>query len=294
MPSAPLLPPDLMRRLDHLEILTRKQFAGRLRGEQRSVKKGHSLEFADYRTYVQGDDIRFIDWKIFARLDRLFLKMFMEEEDLFVHVLLDASHSMGMGEPAKLLYAQRLAAALSYVALSATHRVSLFPFAQTLRAPFPSVRGRGQIRRIVSYLEGIAPDGATHALDGFRLFRQRILGAGFIFVISDLLDKSGFEDALKLMLSGRFEVVLFHLLSPEEEELPWDGDWRFVDVEDGEAVSLSLNAAFKEQYAETVRKFRGEHKGICARLGFHYVPVRTDFPLEMLLLHRLRERGVLA
>src|SRR5262245_37812051 len=100
-----LFTPDLLRSLDQLEILTRKQFAGRLRGEQRSTRKGNSLEFADYRTYVQGDDVRFIDWKIFGRLDRLFLKLFMEEEDLFVHFFLDTSHSMAMGTPEKLLYA---------------------------------------------------------------------------------------------------------------------------------------------------------------------------------------------
>lgn len=290
----PLLSSDLMRKLDHLELLTRRQFTGRLRGEQRSLKKGHSLEFADYRSYVQGDDIRFIDWKIFARLDRLFLKMFMEEEDLFVHVLLDASHSMGMGDPTKLVYAKRLAAALAYVSLSATHRVSIFPFAETLRAPFPPIRGKGQVRKVLSFLDGVAPSGETRSLDGFRLFRQRILGAGFIFVISDLLDKSGIEEAVKLMLSGRFEVVVVHLLSPEEEELPWDGDWKFVDVEDGDAVSVSVGGTFKAQYAETVRKFRGEHKALCHKLGFQYLPVRTDFPLEVLLLHRLRERGVLA
>ena len=292
MPSS-LLSPELMRKLDHVEILTRKQFAGRIRGEQRSIRKGHSLEFADYRSYVPGDDIRFIDWKVFARLDRLFLKLFMEEEDLFVHVLLDVSHSMGLGEPPKFQYAKQLAAALSYVALAANHRVSIFPFAETLRAPFPSTRGKGQIRRILSYLERLEAHGETHALDGVRLFRQKILGTGFIFVISDLLDKSGFEPVLKHMLSGRFEVVVFHLLAPDEEEVAMDGDWRLVDIEDGERVTISVSHAFKEQYAETVRKFRGEHKEICHRLGFQYVPVRSDFPLEALLLHHLREKRIL-
>lgn len=289
----PLLSPELMRKLDHLEILTRKQFAGRLRGEQRSIRKGHSLEFADYRNYVQGDDVRFIDWKIFARLDRLFLKMYMEEEDLFVHVLLDVSHSMGMGEPAKLAYAKRLAAALSYVSLAATHRVSVFPFGPAVRDYFPSTRGRAQIRKVIDYLDRLEAEGETRTLDGFRLFRRRILGAGYVFVISDLLDKKGVEDALKLMLSGRFEVVVFHVMAPDEETAPWDGDWRLVDVEDGDVVSVSLGSRLKEQYAETVRKFRGEHKAICHKHGFHYLPVRTDFPLEVLMLQRLREQRVL-
>lgn len=291
--AAKLLSAELMRKLDHVEILTRKQFAGRIRGEQRSVRKGHSLEFADYRNYVQGDDIRFIDWKIFGRLDRLFLKMFMEEEDLFVHVLVDVSHSMGSGEPPKLAYAKRLAAALAYVSLSATHRVSVFPFGPNVKDFFPSTRGKGQIRKVMDYLDKLEASGETHSLDAFRHFRRRILGAGYVFVISDLLDKKGVEDALKLMLSGRFEVVVLHVLSPEEEEAPWDGDWRLVDVEDGDVVSVSLGARLKEQYADTVKRFRGEHKAICHRHGFHYMPVRTDFPIEVLLLQRLREQRVL-
>ena len=289
-----LLTPELLRKLDQIEILTRKQFAGRVRGEQRSTRKGNSLEFADYRSYVQGDDLRHIDWKIYARLDKVFLKLFMEEEDLFVHLLLDSSHSMGIGNPDKFLYARRLVAAISYIALAANHRVSIYPFSASLRESFPSTRGRGQISRVLDYLEKLRPDGGTNSLEGMRLFRRRILGSGVVFIISDLLDKSGVEEALKLMLSGKYEVVVFHVLSPEEEEVPWEGDWRVVDVEDGESVSVSLGSAFKEQYAETVKQFRGEHKAICRRLGFHYIPVRTDFPVEVLLTERLRELRVFA
>lgn len=288
-----LLTPELLRKLDQLEILTRKQFAGRLRGEQRSTRKGHSLEFADYRNYVQGDDVRFIDWKIFGRLDRLFLKLFMEEEDLFVHCFLDTSHSMALGEPEKLLYAKRLVAALSYVSLSAAHRVSIFPFAETLGEPLPSIRGKTQIGKVASFLDRLRPEGRTHALPGMRQFRRRILGSGYVFIVSDFLDKAGVEEALKLMLSGRFEVVVFHLLAPDEEEVAWDGDWRLVDVEDGESESISITEAFKEEYARTVRAFRGEHQALCHRLGFQYVPVRTDFPIEILLLERLRSLRVL-
>lgn len=286
-----LLPPDLMRKLDGIEILTRKVFAGRLRGEQRSRRKGHSLEFSDYRTYVPGDDVRFVDWKVYARLDRLFLKMFMEEEDLFVHILLDVSHSMGMS--GKLLYAKRLAASLSYVSLAATHRVSIAPFEAKLRDVLPPTRGKAQVHRVLEHLERLEPAGATRSSEGFRDFRRRILGTGYVFVISDLLDKAGFEDALKTMISGRFEVVVIHLLSPDEEEVTGEGDWQFIDVEDGDAVSVSIGEALKEQYAETVRRFRGEHREICHRLGFQYLPLRSDFPLEELLLQRLRGMRVL-
>jgi uncharacterized protein (DUF58 family) len=200
---------------------------------------------------------------------------------------------MAMGEPEKLLYAKKLVAALSYVSLAAAHRVSIFPFADTLGEPLPSTRGKTQIGKVSGYLDRLRPGGATHSISGMRLFRRRILGSGYVFIVSDLLDKSGVEEALKLMLSGRFEVVLFHLLAPDEETVAWDGDWRLVDVEDGESESISITEGFKEDYARTVRAFRGEHQAICHRLGFQYVPVRTDFPIDVLLLERLRSMRVL-
>lgn len=291
--SAGLLSPDLMRKLDALELRARRPLAGRIRGEQRSVRKGHSLEFADYRTYIQGDDLRFVDWKIFARLDRLFLKMFMEEEDLFVYVLLDASHSMGMGEPAKFPCAIRLAAALSYLALAGTHRIAIQPYAEALRPPLDPLRGRGQYGRVEQYLRGLEPQGATETRSGLAAFRDRIRGAGIVFLISDLLDRQGSVEALKPLLAGRFDVAVLHLLSPDEEEPMWDGDWKLLDIEDGGTVGVSMSARLRDAYAQTVRKFRAEQQSACSRFGFTYVPIRSDLSVESVLLHSLRSRGVL-
>lgn len=291
--AASLLAPGLLARLDQLEILARKCFAGRIRGERRSVKKGYGLEFADYRPYAPGDDLRHVDWKVYARLDRLFLKVFLEEEDLFVHVLLDASHSMGMGEPSKLLYGKQLAAALAYIALASTHRVTLFPFAASLAAPLGPLRGKGRIARVLEWLERIGALGETHALESVRHFRRRCLGAGFVVLVSDLLDKDGVERALKELLGGRFEVAVLHVLSPEEEEVSWRGDWKLLDVEDSQVLRVSMSEALAREYSETVRRFRAEHRALCHQLGCVYVPVRTDFPLETLLFHRLTRQGVL-
>jgi len=288
-----LVPPDLMRKLDELEIRTRRSFAGRIRGEQRSVKKGHSLEFADYRSYIQGDDLRFIDWKIFARLDRLFLKLFMEEEDLFVYILLDTSHSMGMGEPAKLPYAKQLAAALSYIALSGTHRVAIQPYAADVLAPLPPTRGKGQFAGVSAFLERLEAEGQTDSRTGIAHFRRRLRGSGVVFLISDLLDRNGTVEALKPLLAGRYEVCVFHLLAPDEEEPQWEGDWRLVDVEDGGTVGVSMSARLREAYGKAVRQFRGEQRDVCGRYGFNYLPIRSDLPLESLVLHSLRARGVL-
>jgi len=289
----PLLSPEFLRRLDQLEIVARRPFAGRIRGEHRSVRRGHSLEFADYRNYIQGDDLRFVDWKLYARLDRLFLKLFMEEEDLFVYVLLDASHSMGLGEPPKLPFAKKVAAALGYLALAGTHRVSIQAFDAGLRPALPLVRGRGGFPRVTSYVERVGASGGTDTRSAFTDFRRRLRGTGLVFLISDLLDRDGVLDGLKQFLAGRFDVTVLHVLSPDEEDPAFEGDWRLVDIEDGGEVPLSMTAQLLEAYGKTVRAFRGEQQAICQRLGFRYLPIRSDVTLEGMFLHRFREQGVL-
>ena len=288
-----LLSPELMRKIDALELVSKRPFAGRIRGEHRSVRKGHSLEFADYRNYVQGDDVRHIDWKIFARLDRLFLKLFMEEEDLFVYFLVDASHSMGMGEPSKLEYAKKAAAALAYVALAGTHRVAVQPFAGDLLEPLNPVRGKQQVQLVSNFLETIEADGPTNAKPSIAKFRQRLHGSGVVFLISDLFDRAGMEEGLKPLLAGKFEVVVLHVLSADDEEPAWEGDWQLVDVEDGEKVSISVSDRLMEGYRKMVRQFRGEQQRLCERYGFDYLPVRSDVSIDSLMMHSLRARGVL-
>ena len=137
---AKLLDDDFLRRIEQLEIASRKIFRGRMKGERRSKSRGQSSEFADYRTYVEGDDLRFIDWNIYGRLDRLLLRLFEEEEDLSIYILLDASRSMTIGEPRKLDYAMKLAAALTYVGLANLDRVSIVPFSDRLHERLPPGR----------------------------------------------------------------------------------------------------------------------------------------------------------
>lgn len=288
-----LLSTELMHKLDQLELVTRRQFMGKIQGEKPSPKKGHSLEFADYRNYVHGDDIRFIDWKIFARLDRLFLKLFIEEEDLFIHFLIDTSHSMGMGDPSKILYAKQLIAALAYISLAGTHRVSIQPYSSNLGESLTYTRGKSQITKVLQYLAKLETAGETHSLENIRRFRSEILGTGVLFLISDFLDKDGVENALKQLVAGKFEVVVFHLLSPEEEKPEWDGDWKLVDVEDGQSVNITMGTFMRNEYSKTVRLFRAEHQDLCLKYGFQYVPICSDLPLESLLLFSLRKKNIL-
>ncbi|MDX1681808.1 MAG: DUF58 domain-containing protein, partial [Phycisphaeraceae bacterium] len=153
-PGNNLLDPDFMRRLDRLDVISRKILRGRLQGERRSKKKGQSVEFADYRNYVAGDDLRFIDWNLYARLDKLFLRLFMEEEDLSVSILLDVTRSMDYGDPLKLQYGRQVAAALGYIGLTHYNRVSLFTFADTIVDRIENLRGRRPLPRMLSFLAG--------------------------------------------------------------------------------------------------------------------------------------------
>src|SRR5580693_9525475 len=153
----PLLDPQFLARLEQLELVSRKIFHGRMKGERRSKKKGQSVEFADYRNYVIGDDLRFLDWNLFARLEKLFIRLFMEEEDLHFYVLLDNSLSMDFGNPTKLLYAKQLAAALAFIGLVNMDRVVIEAFNNRLTQSLPAVRGKKSLWRLLDFLQKLAP-----------------------------------------------------------------------------------------------------------------------------------------
>src|SRR5687768_10295781 len=166
--ATPLLSPALLAQLEKLELVTRRIFRGRMKGERRSKRKGQSVEFADFRNYVPGDDLRFIDWNTYARLDRLFLKMFLEEEDLHFFALIDASASMDFGEPTKLYYAKQLAAALGFIGLVRADRVRIETLATTHKNPGPVLRGRASLWRMMEYLEGVQAGPTVSLAEGVK------------------------------------------------------------------------------------------------------------------------------
>src|SRR5690348_15039088 len=164
-----------------------------MKGERRSSRKGQSVEFADFRSYVHGDDLRFIDWNTYARLDRLFLKLYLEEEDLHFYALIDASASMNFGEPTKLLYAKQLAAALGFIGLKRADRVRIETLGQPVRKPGPVLRGRHSVWRMLEYLDGIQPGENCSLTEGVKNFCLRNSGKGILVIISDLMDKQGYQ-----------------------------------------------------------------------------------------------------
>jgi uncharacterized protein (DUF58 family) len=289
---APLLSPELLAQLESLELVTRKIFRGRMKGERRSKRKGQSVEFADFRPYVAGDDLRFIDWNLFARLDKLFLKMFLEEEDLHFFALIDTSASMEFGSPTKLQYAKQLAASLGFIGLCRADRVRIETLNQDLRRPGPVLRGRHSLWRMVQHLDTITSAGDTTLAQGVKNFCLRNSGRGILVLISDMMDKSGYEDALRYLVAQQMDVYVIQVLSAEELDPDLKGDLRLVDCEDDEATEITVSPALIKRYRETLAHFTSGVRDFCTRRGMNYLLADTRLPVDQLVGNYLRKRGL--
>ncbi len=314
-----LLGPGLAKRLDRLDILSRKVFAGRLPGERRSKRRGESVEFDDYRDYTPGDDLRRLDWNAFARFDRFFIKLFRAEEDLGLHILLDCSASMlaGGGDgPSKLLFAHRLAMALAYVGLVNQNRVSLASFghsgADPLRRLAP-LRGRNQTVRVANFLleslgtaESAAPAeeldgrGRTAFERAMRAFGLARVGSGVVIVITDALVSGGLESALSYLVGGGgVDATLVQVLAPAEiaperaAETGLVGDLRLTDAETGRGVEVTMSAAVIRQYKQRLDAHLERVQRGCAARDIGHLLVPSDADVGELVLGQLRRRGVL-
>jgi uncharacterized protein (DUF58 family) len=290
--ATPLLSPELLAQLERLELVSRKVFRGRMKGERRSKRKGQSVEFADFRNYVHGDDLRFIDWNTYARLDRLFLKMFLEEEDLHFYALIDASNSMDFGEPTKLHYAKQLAAALGFIGLIRADRVKIETVGQSVRTPGPVLRGRASLWRLMSYLDGIQPGEQVSLAQGVKNFCLRNSGKGIVVLISDLMDKAGYHEALRFLLAQQMDAYVIHVLSPAEIDPDVKGDLRLIDSEDGDVAEITVSAPLLKHYKQTLNAFVDGAREFCTRRGMSYLLTSTDMPVEQLVSSYLRKRGL--
>ncbi len=293
MPStSPLLSPELLARLESMELISRKIFRGRMKGERRSPRKGQSVEFADFRNYVPGDDLRFVDWNTYARLERLFLKMFLEEEDLHFYAVIDASASMEFGDPTKLYYARQLAAALGFVGLVRGDRVKIETLGQSHRQPAPAFRGRRSLWRMLDHVEGVEPGEAVSLATGVKNFCLRNSGRGIVVLISDLMDKGGYESALRYLVSRDMDVYVIQVLSSEELDPQVQGDLQLIDCEDGDVAEITASGPLLRRYKETLNTFIASAREFCTRRGMMYLLARNEVPVEELITGYLRTRGL--
>ncbi len=290
--SSPLLEPEFLHKLEQLELVSKKIFVGRMKGERKSKRRGSSVEFADHRQYSVGDDLRHIDWNVYGRLDKLFLKLFLEEEDLHFYTLLDTSLSMDFGEPTKLHYGKQVAAALSFIGLVNHDRVMLDTFGATLDAGMNSVRGRSQMYRVVGYLDKLAASGAGDLTAAAKAFAIKHSGKGVVVIISDFLDKRGYEPALRYLLARDMDIYVVHVLSREEVEPEIVGDLRLVDAEDDDVAEITVSAPLLKRYKDNLNAFVGGFKDWCTRRGITYIFTTNQTPFDKLILNYLRERGL--
>lgn len=292
-----LLDGRLMARLDHLDVVSRKIFNGRIQGERRSKRRGQSVEFADFRPYVPGDDLRFVDWNIYGRLDRLFLKIFLEEEDLSLVVAVDTSASMHWGDPGKFDFARRLAMALGYIGLVNHNRVSLVGYGgdQPMRR-LSNLRGRRRTHEMGKWLLDLEPGGEADFDDAMRSIALSRQGRGVMVVLSDFLYKDGFEKGLRYVAGRGFDVFAMQVLAPQEIDPlahGMSGDLRLVDLEDEDAAEVTVNGAVLQGYKKRLDAWCGQLREFCIRRSIMHMVVDTGTDLDTLLLDYLRRRGLL-
>jgi uncharacterized protein (DUF58 family) len=288
-----LLDPEFLHRLEQLELVSRKIFLGRLKGERLSKRKGQSVEFADYRPYVVGDDLRFLDWNLFGRLDRLFLRLFQEEEDLHFYLLIDNSLSMSFGTPTKLHYARQVAAALGFVGLVNLDRVIIEAFNDRLTQTMPAARGRRSLWRLMDFLQRLEPAGPSDLRKALRAFSIKCSGKGIVVVLSDFMDKGGYEDALRYLVARQMDVYAIQILCQEEIEPEIVGDLKLVDVEDEDVAEITVSGPLLKRYKQNLAAYRAALQEFCARRGIAYLFTSNQVPFERLVLTYLRQRGLL-
>lgn len=287
-----ILDDEFMSKIEQLRLVSRKVIVGRIRGERLTRKRGQSIEFADYRPYTVGDDLRFLDWNLYARLDRLFLKLFLEEEDLHVYLLLDTSGSMGYGEPSKLDYGRRVAAALAYIAICNYDRVVVTAFGPDRHQTLGPIRGKRQVLRMLQFLAEQKPEGATSLEPACKRFAVKHRRPGVVILLSDFLDKEGYESALRYFIAANQDVFILHTLAGEELDPPFTGDLKLVDVEDEDDTEVTISKPLIKAYKETVNQFVGELRHFAGRLGMNYLLAPTTMPFDTLVLKYLRRRGL--
>jgi uncharacterized protein (DUF58 family) len=290
--KTPLLDPEFLNKLEQLELVSKKIFVGKMKGERKSKRRGSSVEFADHRQYSVGDDLRHIDWNVYGRLDKLFLKLFLEEEDLHIYSLLDTSLSMDFGDPTKLHYGKQVAAALAFIGLVNYDRVILDTFSSQLTGGMPSVRGRSQMYRVVQYLDQLEASGASNLAAAAKSFAIKHTGKGVVVVISDFLDKRGYQDALRYLLARNLDIYVIHVLSREEVEPEIVGDLRLVDAEDDDEAEITVSAPLLKRYKDNLNAFVGSLKDWCTKRGITYIFTTNQNPFDKLVLNYLRERGL--
>jgi uncharacterized protein (DUF58 family) len=281
-----------LKNLEKLRMVTRKGIKGPERGEHKSWHSGEGLEFLDYRKYQPGDDLRYVDWSVYGRLDKLFIKLFHAEENQMIHILLDMSRSMGAGTPPKEINAKKLAAAMSYISLANLDKVNLIAFADTIIDMSPVVKGKRKYSKVLNYLFGLTSDGETDVNACLSEYASICKQPGIAIVVSDLFDPKGYQDGLKALTYRNFDVNLVQIL--DHEELAWSQTGTLIlrDIETGEIRKTSVDAMLLERYQQRVETFLTGIRQFCSNYGINYYLYDTQVPFEEFLVDYVTKGAV--
>ena len=276
-----------LKKLDHLSFVSKRLLAGTRMAERKSRKRGSGLEFADYRAYVSGDDFRYLDWKAYLRLNRLILRLFEEEQDLPIYLILDVSGSMA--EEAKFDLARKIAAALCYVGLVHLDHMTILTFAQGLVHESSPGRGTGRIFRVFELFERLEAAGPTDLRESLKAFASRPRPVGLTVIISDFMDPGGFEAGLKILRTLGHDVFVVHVASQADRDPATLGDVRFVDAETGELRDVDVTPRLSAAYARAWDAHATELQHFCGRYGLGYVRADAERPFEEIVLQAFRQ-----
>lgn len=259
-------------------------------GGRKSSAKGSSVEFSDFREYLPGDDIRRIDWNVYGRLDKLYVKQFMEEKEAVYHIFIDTSASMDFGEKKKSVMALQLAAVFAWLVLGQLDRVHLMTFRDGKLGKLAPVTGKGSFRNVLRDLEQIEFSGTTRISEAVR--RGQFSGRGICILLSDFFDPDGIDEAVRFLTFKRQEVFLVQVLAREELDVEAEGTVALCDMETGEEVRVSMTRQTLRLYQETLQRHNQAIEALAKRYNCAYLSVAADEELEKVVFETLRQKGI--
>lgn len=283
------LQPDFLKKLERLRLIAKRLSWSAAKGEHPTVRRGYSLEFSDYRKYQSGDDLRYVDWNVYRRLERLWLKLFTAEEEMNIYLLVDASRSMAEGNPPKIEYAKKIAAALGYIGLKNLDKVGGAAFSENLSAPLSLGRGKKQILSLFNFLTALSCAGETDLRASMQSFSRLFPRPGLVVLLSDLFDPVGWRAGLDELAKKKHDLLVIHILDDGEFDLPSRGDLSLADVESGRERRLFLDAELLKRFQEELAAYLGAIESFCRSRRMDYLRTRTSVPFEDFVLLTLRE-----
>jgi uncharacterized protein (DUF58 family) len=284
---------DFQKKLESLAIVSRRVFAGRMRAERRSKKKGSGVEFADHRDYAPGDDFRSVDWSIYQRFGKLLVRLYEEEEDLSIYFIVDSSSSMSFGDGKKFDQARRLAAALAYVGLANLDRVTIVGATDSVSSRMPPTRGKGRIFKVFEFLRDLAPGGTTDLGDAMKTFVAQHKRRGLAVLISDLYDPAGFERGINTLRFNKFEPFVLHVVDQKEARPELKGDVRLYDCETGEEREVTVTDSLLDDMQRAFEDYQKSIERFCTSRQVPYFAADIGIPFDELVLKVFRRGGFL-